>query len=671
MKCPYCEQDHPDGMLICPNTGRSLGEFSKEETGDQLPIQGQAEEPARPVAVPAASTQELPGYTLSPGEEPPLSSTEGELSGAGLPTEIKKKRSAGPWVIGGCVGIPLFIVLVLVLVIFADPFKLHLWGRVTGKYDAAAEVMPADTGLYLGINIGNGALTRFGRVIEPFMPVDQSSVKMGSLPSHIDPKPALQTSPYGDVLQQIEDETGIKIPGDVSPWIGQYAGIGVVEFKDTGEVIPTPTGYILAIEARNLHRADEFLTTLQGNLAEKQSMDFENQTYQGAKIVVEKTSASQTGMAFGRSGRMILLASSLDILHEAVDRQDSQALPAEKDYTGLTNIRPRDWTASIYLNHAWIGDYLNTIMGSSLSTAGPVINPYTGINWTGILINVSAIQGGARLDVYMDYDETTQTASEVAELQKNYVPPGQVIDLLPKDTLFFIISNRFNFMLENILKSSGTSESEISSFWEAGEQSLGFSLKDDLVDRLSGDWALYAVPSTRGLLPAQAELNLALNLLVQTDGRLDLQPVTDGLSRNEMVTGFTVDKKQRDGFTYYELGLYGDVPLFAFSANDTYFTLGTDGDKLQLSPGEDNLLVKSDNYQAALQALPKNMVPVVYIDLESFLANVREGIPASDRQDFNDSIRAVAPILTIAAGGAYLSERGIIRSTIVIMLAEN
>ncbi len=688
MKCPYCDQFHPEGTDICPETGKPLEQLASVEPAQEYqpvePIEaseasqaGQAEMAPTPPASPAA--ENLPEAQLSspPRDTEPKEPVIGEPASI-PPAEVSavapavmmagKRPHTVRWVIGGCIGIPLIILVLLALIAIIDPFNLHAWGRINGSYDAAAEVMPADTGVYFGINLGNAILTHADRMVTPFLPT-QSSPGLSYQYAPVDPRRADQATPYDDLFQSIEKETGVKIPEDVSPWIGQYAGIGAVDFTATSTESPIPQGFVLAIEARNLSRADAFLAKLQKNLTTLQGMSFERQTYQGATIYIAQGYGEQIGIAFGRTGRMVIIASSLDTLKGAIDQKDSQALPTEKDYQDLIKVRPRDWTASLYFNYAWIGSYLESVMANSLTTASPLINP-ANLNWTGMLVSLTAIKQGARLDTFLDFGETTNPNNGTALAQAPSASFEQVIGILPKDTVIYLVSDRFNVVLDGLL-SAASEGSGLGDLSTGLEQMLGFSLKEDLADQLTGQWALYAAPSNRGLLAEQSELNLAVSLLVQTNGALDLKPITDGLNRTAIYSGLAIDKKERDGFTYYELGSYGESnPMLAFGAGNGYFTLGTDGDIIRVSPNETDLLVKSGNYITAINALPDKMQPVLYIDLENLLANLREGMEPSARESFNESVSAVDPIHTIAGGSRPLADNIIYSSIVVIISGE-
>ena len=693
MKCPYCNQEHPDDAKFCDKTGKML--IPAEQVGQQgeREISGEPLE-EHPVFLQRESQSQI--GSASPEnlveEQPPehaLQSSELEAKRAETPAPfaemdatdeksieppsppIMKKRYTIQWVLGGCIGIPLVILLLLVALALIDPFKLHLWGRLNGRYDAAAEVMPANTGLYLGINIGNMLLTHADRVITPFTTAEQAGeafLASGYLSAPPNPARGLQADIFGDLFQQLEEETGMKIPEDFNPWVGQYAGIGMLGF-DAYSVSSVPQGEILAIEVRNLRRADAFLKTLLENMKEIQNIDYNQQTYKDIVIYNQRLGNSPS-FSYCRSGRMLLIASDVDILKSAIDRQNGQALTAQKEYTKLIGSRSRDWSASLYLSPDVLeGATAPEALGIS-SLALPLISLYPELNWSGLLVNASAVKQGARVDLYMGFDASTQASSMAQDLQAAYSPASQVLQMLPQDTVMYLASPRFDLLTQSLLDTALNDETEQADFYDEINQVLGFSIQDDLIEYLNGEWALYVVPSSHGLLPEQMEMNLAINLLAQTDPGFDIQRITDGLGNLGPFNGFTLNSQQREGITYYEISVLEETePVFAFGATNDYFTLGTDLDSLQLSTSSETSLLGASSYQKAVDSLTLGVPPTIYLDLENLFANIREGMPVNQRESFNESVSGIEPISIIAAASQMLGD-DVVHTSIAIVLED-
>jgi hypothetical protein len=364
---------------------------------------------------------------------------------------------------------------------------------------------------------------------------------------------------------------------------------------------------------------------------------------------------------------MILIAADLEILKDAIDNRAKQGLSAQVEYNRLIDLRPRTWSASLYMSHEAVGSLAESLMlggltSSALTTISPLSNP-----WSGMLLSVTAIQEGLRLDGYSILDVSSQSMFNEALVQNWYTAPAETIQLLPQETVVYLANSRFELFSQSLLSYATSDPSESSYFFDAFEQMFGFSLKDELLDHLNGQWAIYAVPSTHGILPDQANLNLAVGLLVQADNNIDLQSISDKLNIAGQPLGITVESQQQDGLTYYTLGNIGEeIPVLVFGQGNGYFTLGTDFDALQTS-SSDTSLVNSASYQKAIDALPAGMQPSLYIDLDGLFANLREGLDASELESFNNSISTIEPISMIASANRLI-QPGVAHSSIVVII---
>ena len=726
MKCPYCDQEHPEGTSFCPLTGKQiLSNISCPNCGvvydtqlaacpncgtpmgltlspvvhptvKQVPMESERTAPTQETSPGTVTTfpDELDAQPVQvmdtlPEQEalaPPLSTQPmnevGAVQVTATPAGIEAKPVSSTnkprrrYILGclacGCVSMPLVVLVVLALIFLVDPFNLHVLGRINGRYDAAAEVMPANTGLYLGINIANALITRVDRRLTSFSPSDtttDASLSLNFLDVKVEQSRINAGGPIDGLIQQIRRETGVKVPEDISPWIGQYAGIGVVQFKDNGYGSQIPSGWILAVEARNLSRADEFLTSLQDNLTHIKAMSFNNTSYNGTQVVVQEVNGELNGLSFGRAGRMILIASDFEVLKDAIDNKGTQQLSDQEEYNQLTDLRSRTWFASLYISHNVVGSLMEDVtMGGLASSAVQMITPLSTAPWSGMLLSAETIREGFRFDGYTIFDDQLPTTSGTVSVANWYSTPAETIQLLPQDTVVYLANSSFELFLQSFFSFTVGDPSESSYFFDAFEQLYGFSIKEELFDHLSGEWAIYAVPSTHGYLLGQEGINMAVGLLVQTDNQIDLQSMSDKLNQVGKTTGITVISNQLDGTPYYALAPVGDEnPALLFSQGNGYFTLATSIDALQTSVSSETSLVNSESYQRVINYFPGGMHPSVYMDIKGLIANLREGMDTSELESFNDGIGILGALDMIASGNQVI-QPGIAQSSIVVLL---
>lgn len=568
-----------------------------------------------------------------------------------------------------CAGIPIILLLILAAVISADPFNLHLWGRLNGRYDAAAEVMPENTSIYVGANIGNALLTRVDRVLAPMMEADPTHQTFlpGSLHANLAPIDEPHLGIIDDMVQQIYSETGVKIPEDLTPWIGQYAGLGVIDSHPSSYRAPLPKVFLLAIEARNIKRADAFLETLQGNLSLLKSMKFSQESFNGSKLYIGTNPDGYVAVAFGRSGRMVLIATELYTLKDAINRRGELSLTKKPGYSNLTSQRSRNWSLSMFYNAEMYG---NSMMESSQSgaTAFFLYNMLANKSWTAMLIEASVFKNGLRIDSYAAFDIPSNSTSGNQSLIE-YQSVDEVDHLLPQDTVLYFALPHFNDYWQSLSTALLPRYADMNEIYDEFEAYFGFSLEDDLINHLDGQSVVYVVPSTKGLLPHISQTtNLAVSLIAETDDNLDLDLISTGIARASQATGINIDQEQQAGITYYKLGGdWDEGPMLAFGQSNGYFAFGTDMDVLESTFVNNTPLVNTENYQQVILLLPAGMQPYGYVDLGHLFGSLREGMDSSEIHTFNDSIGILDHIDSIVMAG-QLIQPNISHASVIVLL---
>lgn len=610
--------------------------------GPSMPVM--ASEPVEKLSVPSAAP---PAVRTGPGEAP-------------KPSRKPLFGGLAACLACGCLGIPVFLLVSLVVLSILDPLNLHLWGRLNGRYDAAAEVMPADTTFYVGINIGNALLTRVDKVFAPMLASDQA--EQSGLPGNLHADLLIpqhqQTTFIDDFLQQVLSETGVKLPEDLTPWIGQYAGIGIIDFKGSDYGAYVPASYLIALEARNLVRADAFLETLEGNLSSLQGLKFDKEIYNGLTIYVSQSTHGVPALAFGRFGRMVLIASDVNLLKDSMGRQAAQSLPQQADYSRLVVERPRTWSMSMLYNQVAYADIIQSIMESGVGASSMLNSLYAEPTWTTMLVDATVIRNGLRVDAY-----TTMTTP-----QQSLEQPQKIVQLLPEDTVAYFAMPRFDTLLQSTITLALTDSEDASTFYDAFEEYFGFSLTDDFLSHLSGQGVIYVVPSKNGMLPTQSDLDLAVCLLAETDNNLDLQKITFGLSNLTEVSGNNIQRQQLGELTFYQVTQsWSSDPMLAYGQSNGYFALGTDVNVLQATLSTSKPLVNSASYQGVVSFLPAGMQPFGYVDFDSMFANLREGMDSSQIQSFDDGIGILDHFSKIIMA-ARMVQPDVSHSTVVVLM---
>jgi hypothetical protein len=422
------------------------------------------------------------------------------------------------------------------------------------------------------------------------------------------------------------------------------------------------------MEARNLGRADSFLETFAGNLTSIQGMKFSRETYRGSRMYVQVVSGTANALAFGRTGRMVLVASDVSYLREAIDGQGKSSFIHQADYTQLVNQRPRDWSLSLYFNAENYNSILDSMSAQDPGATLMLYNLAAKPAWASTMINAVIIQNGVRLDMYSMMDNTAPSNGGTGLVQADVQAIGNIILLLPQNTVVYFAMPHFDIIGQSILSLAFGETTDPSLLYDEFEAYFGFSLTDDFLSHLNGNWVVYAVPSTSGLLAKQADLDLAISLLVEADQTLDLEMISARLALAGSNSGLDIVPSQQDGATFYQVSdSWSNDPMLAFGQAGGYFAIGTDMQVLQASFPNDQPLATSTAYLEAIKNLPAGMYPYGYMDLESMFANLREGMDAGEIQSFNDSLGALGAISQVTLSNRQVKPEINLNSITVIL----
>src|SRR3972149_11575006 len=85
------------------------------------------------------------------------------------PAQPKSRNKLVIVLIAGLVLLLCCCIIAATVIVIADPFDLHIKDRLFGgTYDAAAEAMPQNTSIYVGVNLLGATPDELNRIIRPF-----------------------------------------------------------------------------------------------------------------------------------------------------------------------------------------------------------------------------------------------------------------------------------------------------------------------------------------------------------------------------------------------------------------------------------------------------------------------------------------------------------------------
>jgi hypothetical protein len=571
-----------------------------------------------------------------------------------------QRSRRGMYLAGGLGAVLLLVCTCLAVVagvVVVDPFDLYVLERLTGRYDAALVAVPATSTAYASLNLVNAQGEDLNRIVAAFaQTVEESEV---------------QTA--GDAIDQIdemlEEEIGLTLREDVQPWIGQYVGfsLGQIALDEFGQ--PEEVEWLIAAESRDNEAADRFLEEVR-NQAMADRVSITTETEGDVTLYVRVTDDPLEEVAFARSGNLVLIASGGDQLRAAIDAQNEGLSLAESDvYQDLARKLPRNRLLTFYVSGQQMQD-LTAAFQQSMGALSASSNLATANNFAEMVISISTVESGIRMDTVARYDPETMTEAQRFILEASD-QEHQTDDVLPANSLVYFSGFGLNQVWalgrESMIASAG--QEGFDEAMESAATTFGFNPDSELFPLLDGEWALTVMPGPDSVLAEQAEIDLGVMVLAETSQQTALLTTLDRLSSTLQQQAFVIEKSEEGDTTLYvvDAGL-SERPQLAFGVDQgryLFITTDTEGSGLMAAGSG---LASSARYQEVWAAFPAETRPALFMDVQGLFGTVREGMDEFGRESFDEAVRAFEPITYVAAGN--LPADGDIRQGTMIIFVE-
>jgi hypothetical protein len=641
MKCPFCQQDHADEALFCPVTGANLAAIPKCKNCEGL-LQ--------------------PAWKICPKCGTPVGEPIQPVKEEHQPRQKKPSKLKKIFIGFSIISIG-FLILITALVLL-DPFNLKLIDRVSGRYDATATVMPESTEMYLGINllrIKPSELERYSPLVVPFLllaseePLPQlasTSTEDGTRQefdylannltttyntslryTDVNLLPNTATS-FGDLVIDLETKYGIKVPEDLYPWVGQYVGIGILGFAQGVDSQSSPQ-IIIAAEVRDRRAADRFLSKITEGVVNNQGGYINQENYRGNTITTHSTEKGEEKLVYSRSGRIILFAFDENTIRAAIDTHETNALSGNPAFIQLSEVLPTNRFMSFYLSRGWL-DNASSRNGLVYNLIAWNLIPATSISsWEGSMFTARSIDSGLQIDIYSTFDRRNLNSRD-RRLLAEFGSPGQTIDMLPEETLFYMTGTRPDLyweMLSDALAEEGNKE-VIKVFLKKTENWLRINLREDVINYLDDEWVFALIHTTDSYWSHYDNLDMGYIFATNTGG--DSVPNESLKSQLDIVQEVYSDylkRSQIHNYSFYEFfSKLKERPDVVIGAMDGYFILGSTTSLIQEVFSAQRSLSQSESFKIAWQEIDEIVPPVMYLDVQGLLKTIEENLAVTENQ---------------------------------------
>ena len=521
-------------------------------------------------------------------------------------------------IIGGIAALALVAIIVVGGII--------LLPRLFGADESAiAGVMPPETSMLIELNALNLANDETNRIARAFEDVfNEADVEFDAE----DPGSGLES-----LDDQLEEATGLTFTDDILPWIGPNLGLGLVELDLEALNEGEQPQIIFAATIRDTAVADIFIEDLIDAIEDESGNRVDEVEHGGALVFEVDSDLDEERIAFGRSGEIFFLTTTIDLLEDAIDAQQGENLGDVAEYQDTLAELPADRAMTIYVNGQGIEDAAKGAEDSG-ELEGLDAGALEDLGLLGVGMSITAVAEGIQADFVGNFESLTEEQQAVLDAQTDDI---QTAEFLPESTYVFLVGQRLDLVWQNAMDSlNGVSEDDLDEAMDLFDDMFGFNPSDELLPLLNGEYSLALIDSDAGLIAEQFETDLGLVIMVGTSSSEELsglaEDFTDGLEDQEM----SVDDSANDDVTIYEVEDASGELMGAYGVSEDYLVLSTSGETVEtLFLGEANL-ADSDKYQNAWDAFPRGTIPVMYMDIDGLFAALEDVDPTiGDAADVN------------------------------------
>ena len=571
----------------------------------------------------------------------PIASSQVTKPGfAAVPVPGNRRMKKGLPLIVGLVGNSLGICLCLALFLLVDPFRLHLWGRLMGTYDAAATAMPPETSLYLGVNLLNLNQERIREIQQAFQDAARGTYLGDDM------------NDMEDDFDEIQDDWGINVEEDVLPWIGQYAGFGVIDPSMDYYLEIETADWLLAIETRDKEAADAFLLKLTDGISDNNGFRFDEITYQDVLIYEYDTEE----LALARSDDLVLIGNGTRVIENAIDTRQKESLVDAPYYQQIVGSLPRNRAVTFVLNPLFWQE-TSDFLAEELDTGSDSLfsNEFAGLGFSWSLIDE-----GIQMDIVTAFDRA-QIDETTSQLLEAMADRQLLTEHLPEDTVAYWQGNRLDLLwqagTERIMDSVGRADFQES--MAIFEEELGFDPEQDLFVELNGNWTIAIVPSHDSFYAQYADINLGGVWLAQGNNLETLARTAEDIADAMSEEGFFINDIRRDDLLVYEAT---EDEGFGFGTSEEFAFVGTSGRDIEQLYIHDGSLLDNEAHQQTWRAFPKGMTPLFYLNAAALL----DALESSD-DIYQEDLPVWRPI-TAFAGATDLIGQDTVHHTLIVFI---
>ena len=540
------------------------------------------------------------------------------------------------WVlIGGGVAAVVAIVVVIALV--------FLLRAVDRPGEATAQYIPSDVLVYSSINLRPGV----GQI--------DNAMSVGDI---------LRTDDFrdeeDDLLDEVEDETGIHPLDDVTPWLGTDISFAILDLDEDEDLIE----WVLMAQISDRDEASDFVEELLDYLEDELNTEFDEDEIGEADAWI----ADDEPLAIAVSDNYLLLADSEDTVEDMLDNIDSpptRSLAENEQFIAAREALPEGRVMFVYVQ---IEDYLDTIE--------EIVDPWGDAEsvweWADsntpeyVAASLSFIDKGVRFDVLSSAASRSLSIDSGSDLK--------AAEVVPEDALFLLsyagVANAWDELRDVLEETYPWASEEFDEFLDELDDVTGVDLEQDIIESLSGEVALAILPGNVRISADDLELEGAVDglFLASLEDPEEIEDALDSLTDWLEDEGIDTDKEsigEYDAVTI-EMDQFDEDALedyeVGYLISDDWLALGTTVDSLEFFhdavKGDMDSLNTASKYSALSVLTPTPLHFLMYADIGGIIEMVEDALDEDDEEDYEDNVRPfVENLSALMVASSFTDER--------------
>ena len=514
--------------------------------------------------------------------------------------------------------------LVVVVVIVVVILLLLLLQEISRPGEATAEYIPYDALVYSSINLRPGA----GQI--------NNARLVGDL---------LRSDDFmdeeDDLLDDVEDETGIHPLDDVTSWLGTDVTFALLDLDEDEDLIE----WTLMVQISDRDEANDFVEKLRAYLEDDLYTEFDEDEIGAADVWI----ADDEDVAIALTDEYLLIADSEDTIEDMLDNLDSpptRSLAEDEQFIAAREALPEGRVMFVY---AQVEDYLEEFQD--------IVDPWDDAasvwNWAEsntpeyVAASLSFIDKGVRFDVVSEAASRSLSLDSESDLRS--------AEVVPENTLFLAsyagVTDAWEEFRDTLEDSDPWAAEDFDEFLDDLEDETGVDLERDVIESLTGEVSLAIMPSDVSISADAGELEGVIEalFLASLDDPRGIENALESLTDWIEDEGYDTDRDAVGNYyaitlnlDQFDENLIEDYEV-GYVITDDWLALGSSIESLEAfhdadgdGTGSLSSAVKYSNL-AKLAPIPLHLL--IYADIAGIVEVVVDGLDEDALEDYEDDVR--------------------------------